>query len=186
MSCSPFCREYWKSAAKELKKPGSIVFAALMVSLSVAVGSFFIPVGINLRIYFTFIASAAGAAVYGPVVALIYGVAADLVGFLIHPTGAFFPGYTLSTMLSAFIFALFFYKSRITVIKVFFAKLTVNLLINVGLGALWSSILFGKGYYYFLAKSIVKNVLMLPFEVVILMLILNYILPTVQNRGKFQ
>jgi uncharacterized membrane protein len=51
----------------------------------------------------------------------------------------------------------------------------------VGLGSLWSQILFDKGYYYFFIKSLVKNAVMLPIEVLMLLVLLRIFLPVLEH-----
>ena len=114
---------------------------------------------------------------------MLSGFATDVLGYFVHPTGPFFPGYVLSTMLGSFFYALFFYRARITVVRVILAKLSVNLLVNVGLGALWSAIQFSKGYYYYLVKSLMKNLGMLPLEVLLLWLFLKAMAPVGARNG---
>ena len=115
--------------------------------------------------------------------ALLSGFAADILGYIVHPTGPFFPGYVLSTMLGSFFYALFFYRARITALRVVLAKLSVNLLVNVGLGALWSAIQFSKGYYYYLVKSLAKNIGLLPVEALLLWLFLRAMAPVCARNG---
>lgn len=182
---SPLTPFYWKTAAGEVRRLRTLVFASLMVAAAVVMGSFFIPFPMaeNLRIYFTFTVSATCALVCGPVTALLFGFATDIIGFAVHPTGAFFPGYTLSSMLGPFIFALFFYRRRITILRITLAKLLINAFVNVGLGSLWSAIQFEKGYYYFLAKSLIKNSIMLPVEILILAALFRLLLPILADAG---
>jgi hypothetical protein len=80
-------------------------------------------------------------------------------------------------MLGCFIYGLFLYHSRISVIRIFLAKLIVNFAVNVGLGCLWSQMLFGKGYWFFLINSLIKNSLMLPIETIMLTVLLQTLLP---------
>lgn len=56
-------------------------------------------------------------------------------------------------------------------------ELTVNLIIYIGLGSLWSSMLYDRGYYYFLVKCIVKNLIMLPVEIIMLVVLIRLLLP---------
>lgn len=174
---SPFCAGYWKSAASELKKGKVLTIAALFIAIEIVISSFFIPVGENLRIYFSFFVKALGALIYGPVIGLISGFVSDILGYFLHPSGAYFPGYTLTSMLGLFIYALFFYRARITVLRIFLCKTVINFGLNVALGSVWSSILFGKGYLYFLVKSLIKNALLLPLEVIVLVLFFQLMLP---------
>ncbi|MFT8871658.1 MAG: folate family ECF transporter S component [Sporolactobacillus sp.] len=174
---SIFTTSYWQSAIAELQKVNRLTLAALVIALATVLGSFAIPVSQNLHIVFTFLLFAFGAMVYGPVVGAVAGAAADIVGYIAHPMGAFFPGYTLSAILSGLIYGLLLYRTRITVLRLVLVKLTINYAINVGLGCLWSALLFGKAYYFFFAASLLKNTLMLPIEVVLLYVTLQVLLP---------
>lgn len=178
---TPFKKGYWQEAARETKNLRIIAVAALFVGLHVVVSAFFIPLGENLRMYFSFFVTALGSIIYGPVVALMVGFASDILGFFIHPSGGFFPGYTLTAMLSGLCYALFLYRARLSTARVFLCKLCVNLFINVGLGSLWSAMLYGKAFYYYLAKSAVKNIVLLPVEVLLLMLFLRAMQPAMRH-----
>lgn len=180
---SIFTQGYWNTAAAEFKNLHTLIFAGLMVALSIVINSFFIPVGENLHISFTFLAFSFGALIFGPVVGLSVGMVYDLLSFILFPSAVFFPGYTLSTMLEFFIYGLFLYHCRITLCRIFFAKFLVNYVIHVGLGSVWSEILFGKGYLYYFVKSIIKNTVMLPIEVILLVALLQFLLPVLKHLG---
>ncbi|MFY9198739.1 MAG: folate family ECF transporter S component [Acutalibacteraceae bacterium] len=170
-------KEYWKVSASQLKNLKTMPAMALLLAFNIVIGTFFIPVGISLRVYFTFIPTAVAGFIGGPFLAIIYGFSSDILGFIAHPSGAFFPGRTLSSMLGALIFSLFLFRSRVTVLKIALSKLCVNLFVNIMLNSLWNFILYDKGYYYFLTKSIVKNFAMLPFEIIILVSIFKMLIP---------
>lgn len=180
---TPFSRSYWRAAADELKNLRMLTLAAIVTALRIVMGGLYIPLGDNLNIFFGYLVNGLGSAIYGPVMALLSGFATDVVGYFIHPTGAFFPGYVLSTMMGSFFYALFFYRARITVLRVVLAKLSVNLLVNVGLGALWSAMLYSKGYYYYLAKSLAKNIGLLPVEAALLWAFMRAVVPVCVKNG---
>ena len=169
--------------ARKLKQLRYLVLCALFTALNVVISTLFIPVGENLRIYFTFLPSALCGMICGPCLALCYGLVSDLVGFVAHPSGAFFPGYTLTAIVGALLYALFLHNTRITVLRVFLAKLSVNVLTNILMNSLWSSILMGKAFLYYLGKSVVKNLVMLPAEVAVLCLVIGLLLPFLIKQG---
>lgn len=174
---SPFSKGYWKAAVGELKSLRSITLAAIFLALSLVVGMIRIPLGENLHVFLTFFVKMLGGAIYGPILALINGFAGDLIGYVLNPAGPYFPGYTLSTMAGAFLYALFLYRARISAVRIFSAKLAVNVLVNILMGSCWSAMMFGKGYLYYFAKSVVKNLTLWPLESVLFILFIQMMLP---------
>ncbi len=181
-SRSPLSLSYWKEAAARLKDVRTLAVCSVLMALSIAIASVFIPLPNGLRVYFTFAAKAICAMICGPVAALVFGCAEDLLGFLIHPTGAFFIGYTISSMFGMFLYALGLYRQRITVVRVALTKLAVNLLCNVGLGALWNSILFGKAYLFYFWSSLTKNLLLWPVETALILLVFRLLRSTMEKQ----
>ena len=161
--CSnPLSPGWWSAARQDLKRPRTLVFAALMIAACVALAQIpSIPVGTTgAKITWGFLARSVCGMVCGPLTALIFGFGEDTISFLLHPTGTYFPGYALTTMIGTFIYALFLYRQKVTVWKVFLAKLFTNIL-NVVLGALWNSIVMGKAYIPLAWGSLIKNAIML-------------------------
>ena len=137
----------------------------------------------GLRVSISFLIVALEASIVGPAAGIVSGAVTDLVSFVLFPDGAFFFGYTITAMLGELIYALFLYQKKITWQRLFLSKLLNNYLINVLLGSLWSAILYSKGYYWYLARSAVKNTILLPFEVLALAALFKLLLPVLQKRG---
>ena len=131
---TPLTPSYWRQARAALSSPKMLVFAALMVALTRALSiPPSIPIG-HTSLSFGFLARSLCALVCGPVLGLAFGFVEDILGFILKPTGEFFFGYTLSTMLGVLAYALCFYRARITVWRLVLANLLVNLLVNAALG----------------------------------------------------
>lgn len=174
-------RDYWKAAAGSFKSVRMLAVCAMFIALRIAIGAVFIPVGENLRVYFTYAVTALGASIYGPLMALAEGFISDILGYFIAPSGGFFPGYTLSAMFGSVTYALFFYRQRLSVLRIFLCRLVVNLVINVLIGSIWSAMLMGKGYYYYLIKSVVKNLLLLPAETFVMYVVFRTMTPLLER-----
>lgn len=183
MENSIFSPTYWRSALSEVKKLRQLTFAALICALSIVVGGFFITVGDNLRIYFTFFITAVGCAVYGPVLGLMVAAVTDTLNYIIFPSGAYFPGYLLSEMVGALIYSLFLYRKKITVLRLFGAKLLVNYLVNVRAGLPVEPAALWKGLPLLSGKSLIKNSMMLPLEVMALAALFSVLVPTFSRLG---
>lgn len=179
----PFSKDYWHDSLREFKKLRTLVFSAMMIAACIALSYVpSIPIGDQVRITWGFLARALCGMVGGPINALVFGAAEDTISYLMHPTGPYFPGYMLTTMLGTMIYALFLYRARVTAVRVFLAKLCTNLL-NVTLGALWSAILYGKAYLYYASASLVKNAVMLPVQTLMLCALFAALLPALGRMG---
>ena len=172
-----FTKDYWSSSAEKLKSVRYLAIMAIFIALKTMMSSLYIPVSENLRIGFSFIVTAVEGAVIGPVAGLISGAVTDLVGFMIFPSGPFFFGYTITSMLGVFLYALFLYRQKITILRLALCKFSVSALCNVILGSLWSAMLYSKGYLFYLTNSLIKNAVLLPVEIMILVLVFNVMIP---------
>ena len=180
---TPFSPGFWREAWRNATRLRVLVICALCMAASIVLGYFYVPIGENLTIRFTYLATATAGLIAGPVGALVYGFAVDILDFVIHPGGSFFFGYTLSAMAGAFIYAMFFIRQRVTVVRIILCRILVNYLVNVLMGSFWSSILYSRGYLYYLTKSLVKNTLMLPVEVIIMTAFFSLLLPSMKNTN---
>ena len=185
MFAHPFSKAYWSEAAAEVKNVKKLTFAALMVAICIVLGYIpAVPLFGGARITWGFLGRSVCAMVCGPVMSIFFGVAEDLLSFFLTGGGGgpFFPGYTLTTVLGCVFYALFFYRAKLTVRRNFLAKLVTNVQ-NVLLGALWSSILYGKAYLVLASGSALKNLIMLPFQTVILVVLFSALLPVLRQTG---
>ena len=112
---TPFCREYWQLAFAEFKDTKMIVFAALILALRIVVKPLNIPIAADLKEGIGFVVNAFGSMIYGPVLALLNGALSDTLGYLLFPSGVYFPAYMITEMAGSFVFALFLYRAEITV-----------------------------------------------------------------------
>ena len=180
----PFSSSYWKLSVKETKDLKKLCICALLMALQIILSNplFRIPVSENLNITFGYLAVALNSAVCGPILSLIFGFVLDNVSFMIFPSGSYFFGYTISSMAGALVYALFLYRSKISVVRIALAKLTVNLFVNVLMGSLWSAMLYSKGYIFYATSSFIKNMTLLPIEVILLYFLFKSLAPFLYRR----
>lgn len=179
----PFSADYWRDALAELKDLRKLTFAALMIAMCMVLSSIpSVPLFGGAKITWGFLARSVCALVCGPVLGVLFGFAEDILSFFITGGGGypFFPGYTLTTMLGVLIYALFFYRARLTVRRVFLTKLLTNIE-NVLLGALWMAILSGKAYLVTASASALKNLICLPFQTLVLVALFAALMPVLRQ-----
>ncbi len=173
----------WTTSKEKLQSTKYLAIMAILIALKVVTSMLFIPVAENLHIGFTYLIIAIEAMILGPAAGMVSAFVTDIVAFLAMPKGPFFIGYTLSSMLTMYIYALCFYNKKITLPKIILAKTLNNYLVNVLLGSLWTSMLYSKGYYFYFTKSLIKNSIMLPIEIAMLYITFKVITPILKKKN---
>lgn len=180
---TPFAPAYWRQALADMKSPRILTFSALMITACWALGLVpSIQLPLSVKVSWGFLARSLCSMVGGPLNALVFGAAEDTITYLLDPSGPYFPGYMLTTMLGNFIYALFLYRARLTVTRVFLAKLLTNVQ-NVLLGSLWNAILYGYGYIATATASLWKNTVMLLPQTLMLLVLFTALTP-ILTRAK--
>ena len=163
-------------SAAELKNLRSLTGSGLLSALSVILNQFTIFFSQVLRVSFTFLPIALSGMLYGPVLTGSLGAVVDILKYFTrNDGGAFFPGFTISEFIVGFLYGLFLYRKRVTLPRVFMARLTVTVVNNLFLTPLWLSMLYGDAFVALVAARIVKNIIMLPIETALLYVILKQV-----------
>ena len=180
---TPFSPSYWRQAASEVKSLRTLLLASFFIAIRVALKTVYIPVADSLNVYVGFIANAMSGAICGPVIALMSGAVCDILGWLVAAQGAFNPLFTLIEMIGSLIYSLWLYKAPITLGRLFGAKASVNLLVNIMLEPVALSLMYSKGIIVYVIPRIVKNVILLPAEVFVLALFFSAMLVPLLRLG---
>lgn len=179
---TPFHISYWKKALKVFKNVKSLATISVLFALMIVCKFITLPSGFGtLGISFTYLIFSVISMIYGPICGIIIGALSDIIGELMFPSvTGFFIGYTLSSMLAGFTYGIFFYKTKITFAKCLYARIIVNLFINVMLGTIWWSIIYNLSFdatiTYLLTMALPKNIIYLFPQSILLFLVLKYVL----------
>lgn len=178
---TPFSAAYWREAGRSMGDLRMLVFAALMIAMTRALSLIpSIPIA-HTSLSFGFLARSLCALVCGPVLGLAFGFAEDILGFILQPTGEFFFGYTLSTMAGMLVYALCFYRARITVLRLVIANLLVNVFVNALMGSVWTMMIRGGGYWGWFTVSLGKNLATIVPKVILLYILYQALVPLIQQ-----
>ena len=160
-----------------------LVITGFMTALSIVLSKL-VSINISfLRIGFGFLPIAVLGILYGPVIAAIgYGLA-DLIGAWLLPTGAFFPGFTVSAVLTGLIYGWILHRKEVNFPRALAASALVCLAINLLLNTYWLTFIIGKGFTVLLASRAVKELVAIPVMAVIIVLIDRCVLTQVRSRS---
>lgn len=158
---------------KEIKNVRSLVTLSLLVALQLILSFFRIDILPTLRFSFSFIAIFLMGTMYGPVAAGIGAGIGDIVVYIMKPTGPYFFGFTFNAILGGIIVGLFMYRSKLSLWRVIGARTCITLFVNLILNTLWLSLIGGKAFMALLIPRIVKNIVMLPIEIIVVWCLLK-------------
>lgn len=184
---SPFHRTYWRLATREFRSLRVLILAAMMTALRIAIKSFRIPIGPDLNITFGFLFNAVGSMIYGPVVAIAASAVSDTVGALLFPSGPYFFPYIFSEIAGGLLFALFYYRAKLSVLRIMLGRFSVTVVCNLILDRLfylWQMYLVnGKVYTFMTWPRLAKNIVLFPLQTLLLVSLFSLLLP-ITNRMK--
>lgn len=183
----------FRHSIDELKSLQSCVVCGLLMALSMVIESFTIELGFA-KINFAFIAIAAIGMLYGPSVSFMAGAVCDILGYLVHPDGAFFPLYTLIGAAQGLIYGLVAYRRLCKRTgKAFTIEMNIRLVIARILDVLVINLVCNTAanfHYGFLrdqtlgaaiAARVLKNLIELPIDLVLIVAVMTTILKAYES-----
>lgn len=161
----------FSDSLKEIKNLKCLCTMGMLGALSIILNSFSIQIGDFIKIGFTSECNVLVDCLFGPAAGAIFGAAMDLLKFFIKPTGPYFWGWTFSAALAGVIMGFGFYKKKITFVRIIIVRFINSIVINVILGTYWLHVMYGKAFWALIPTRLFKNVIMLPIEALIFLVI---------------
>jgi len=158
-----------------MSKAKTIAFVGLLVSMEIIFTRFLSFQTPIIRIGFGFIPIAFSAILFGPVIGGLTAVIADIIGMMIFPKGAYFPGFTLSAFLTGAIYGLFLYRNPVTIVNIAKSVLLITIFVDLGLNTLWLSMITGNAAAALLIPRITKSAILLPVQIITINVLWRYI-----------
>ena len=141
-----------------------------MIALEVILSRFLSINAWNIKIGFAFVPVVITAILYGPLAAGIVGAAADFLGAVLFPIGAYFPGFTLTAFLTGLVFGFFLYKKQ-TLPQIAGAVLINQMILGLFLNTLWISVLYGSEFRALLAVRFIQALILSVVQIAGILLI---------------
>lgn len=147
-----------------MKKVNVMIYMAFMITLEIVFTRFLSIQTPIIRIGFGFIPVAMSGMMFGPLLAGIIGATSDILGMIIFPKGAYFPGFTLSAFVGAAIYGILFYNKKVSVKRVLLAVFIITVFVNLTMNTIWLEILTGKAVKVLFITRLVKEAIMFPIH----------------------
>ncbi len=156
-----------------MSKNKKIVLTAVLLAMEIVLSRFLSIKTPLMKISFAFVPTCICAIWLGAKWTILLNVLGDLIGATLFPTGAYFVGYTISTAISGLIYGLILYKDEKKIytnkqflIRIIISVILVTCISNIGLNTLWISITTGKAFIILLGTRIIKEIIMIPIQII--------------------
>ncbi len=168
---------------KKLRETKTLTVAAMLTAIGIVLGFFKIPITQLIEIRFgTFPICFAGM-LFGPGVGGVVGALVDIGGYLVKPTGPYFPGFTVSSAISGIIYGVILYNKKLSMVRVTVAQVIHVIVVGIILNSYWLNLLyFQNGYLATILARLPKELIMLPINIIITYGIFKAF-EKVRNRG---
>ena len=150
-----------------------IVLMAMLAAIQIVLSRWLSINLWNLKIGFAFVPIAMAGLLLGPVGAGLTGAVADIIGATLFPSGAFFPGFTLTAFITAFGYGFFLQKKQ-SMTNILAAVLFSEIVGTICLNTLWISILYGTPFIPTMIPRLGQAVGMGIVEILVIRLLANY------------
>lgn len=151
-----------------MNKVNKIVYMGLLIALEVILTRFLSIQTPIIRIGFGFLPIAASGIMFGPISAGIAAAIADILGMIIFPKGAYFPGFTLSAFASGVIYGILLCKNSMSVVRTAMAVGVIIVFVDLIMNTYWLAIITGKAAQVLIAPRLMKSAIMFPIQTILI------------------
>lgn len=149
------------------------VIIAMFIALNIVLSRFLSVSTPIIKISFSFISVAIAGYLYGPVGGMLVAGMGDFMGAILFPVGAYFPGYTITAVLSGLCYGIFLkreYKFKWAVYAVIISQIVCSLLLNT----YWLSLFISsKTFLSLLLMRSAQAFLMIPIQIIFIHLMFS-------------
>lgn len=152
-----------------LNKTSVITKAGLFVALAILLGFLKIPITNFIEIRFGVLPVAVAGMLYGPGIGAIVGGLADLGGYIVKPTGPYFPGFTISGVISGLIYGFILYNKKFSTLRITMSQVLNTVIVGMIVNSIWLSILYGNSFRVVFTMRFIKEIIIIPINIVLLL-----------------
>lgn len=158
-----------------------LVYLSLLTALQIVLKRFVSISTPIVRISFSFLPLVLVAVLFGVLPTLISAAISDVAGaFLI--SGSYFPGFTLSALLTGLTYSLLLYEKPRSAWRVGLAVFITGIPISLFLNTFWLQVITGNGMWALLPSRIMQNVVMMPVKFFVIWVVVYRLVPLAKKN----
>lgn len=134
----------------------------------------------NTKIGFSFVPVVMAAMLFGAMEAGVVAAFGDIIGAMMFPVGAYFPGFTLTAFLNGVVYAILLKKKQ-SLGKIILAVIIVQITGSLFLNTYWISVLYGSPYWSLFFTRIYQTFVMSFVQIAVILVLNHNVVPRLKN-----
>lgn len=145
-----------------------LVHLSILLAIEIVLSRFFSISTPIVKIGFAFVPLAICGILYGPIWAGAVGGLADLLGANLFSAGMYFPGFTLSSVLSGVVYGMFLHKRHCSLTNIAVLVFIQRFVIGLCLSTYWLTFLTDVPFTVLFTTRILQAIILVPLQIVVL------------------
>lgn len=155
----------------------------ILIAMEIVLSRFFSIQSWNMKIGFSFLPVVTAAILFGAMEAGMVAAISDIIGAMLFPSGVFFPGFTVTSFLTGFMFGLLLNK-KTSLPKIVLSVVITQVCCSLFLNTMWISIMFQSPYWALFIPRIYQVVVMTVVQIVTIYILNAQIIPLLKRIMK--
>ncbi len=152
-------------------KTRTLAHVAILVTIEIVLSRFLSISTPVVKIGFAFVPVVICAMLYGPFWAGVVGGVSDVIGAILFPIGMYFPGFTISSILSGVVYGVFLHKGKCSWPKLITMVLINRICIGLFLSTYWFTVLTKLPFLVLLSSRAIQAVVLIPVQLLVIKLL---------------
>lgn len=158
----------------------TVTLLGVLIAMEIVLSRFLSIHTWNTKIGFSFVPVVVAAMLFGAMEAGIVAAFADIIGAMMFPVGAYFPGFTLTAFFNGVVYAMLL-KKKASAGRIILAVLIVQIAGSLFLNTYWISVLYGSPYWPLFFTRIHQTFVMSLVQIAVILVLSRNVVPRLKN-----
>lgn len=158
----------------------TVTLLGVLIAMEIVLSRFLSIHTWNTKIGFSFVPVVVAAMLFGAMEAGIVAAFADIIGAMMFPVGAYFPGFTLTAFFNGVVYAMLI-KKKASAGRIILAVLIVQIAGSLFLNTYWISVLYGSPYWPLFFTRIHQTFVMSLVQIAVILVLSRNVVPRLKN-----
>nr|WP_297935585.1 folate family ECF transporter S component [uncultured Lachnoclostridium sp.] len=158
----------------------TVTLLSVLIAMQIVLSRFLSIHTWNTKIGFSFVPVVVAAMLFGALEAGVVAAFGDIIGAMMFPVGAYFPGFTLTAFFHGIVYAMLL-KKKASTGRIILAVLIVQIAGSLFLNTYWISVLYGSPYWPLFFTRIYQTFVMSFVQIAVILVLNHNVIPRLKN-----